>query len=168
MDTEKIIDYTINSPNNTNPNVLRGMLNQLEQEAASSVLPDPSEASVGDVLTKGEDGIEWATPSRAAGSLYVTYLTDTGSVTSSTHTCNEIRQAYLDGNSIYAVIKERSSGYQLILPLTMYMNTDYSFDGLKFVGLFGDQLGAGSTSMYTLVHYSNDTFEFTSKLILTQ
>ena len=32
-------------------------------EASGSDIPDPSTANVGDVLTKGEDGIEWAAPS---------------------------------------------------------------------------------------------------------
>lgn len=58
MDTEKIIDYIVETPCNTNPNVVRSMLNQV----VKSDIPDPSTANVGEVLTKGEDGLEWAYP----------------------------------------------------------------------------------------------------------
>lgn len=62
LSTEDIVDYVIQSPQNTNPNILRGMVNTLVEEATGNALPDPSEASAGDVLALNEDKEpEWIT-----------------------------------------------------------------------------------------------------------
>lgn len=39
-------------------------------------VPDSSEASVGDVLTKGEGGVGWETPSGGGGGIMTTHLTE--------------------------------------------------------------------------------------------
>lgn len=55
MDKETILDYATNSPENTNRNVLRGMLDQFSKD--SSGLPEVTSEDNGDLL-KVVDG-EW-------------------------------------------------------------------------------------------------------------
>ena len=62
MTKEDILEYVSRTPHNTNPNMIGNMIDALTAQSGGG-LPDPSEASVGDVLTKGEEGLEWAPPS---------------------------------------------------------------------------------------------------------
>ena len=60
------------TPSNDDASITQALQNIAEAiSSGGGELPDPSEASVGDVLTKGEDGLEWATPSSGGGHLYL-------------------------------------------------------------------------------------------------
>ena len=54
METEEIVNYVINTPGTTNPNVLRGMV----EEVAGSGLPEVTPEDVGKTLLVSDEG-EW-------------------------------------------------------------------------------------------------------------
>ena len=80
------------------------------KELESNAVPDSSEASVGDVLTKGEDGIGWSAPS-GGGGLVLTgtweyYSSDHVSVYVLEKTNAELSAAITAGQPITVVVTE--------------------------------------------------------------
>lgn len=67
MSKQRIIDYVMNTPGNTNPNVLNSLLDEEMND-----LPDTSSASAGDVLSLNKDKEPiWMAPSSGGGMIYV-------------------------------------------------------------------------------------------------
>lgn len=71
------------------------------KELESNAVPDASEASVGDVLTKGEDGIGWSAPSGGGGGAVVVTVTgpDDDGYYHTNKTPRELYAAYLEGSA---------------------------------------------------------------------
>lgn len=64
MSKEQVMDYVMNTPANTNPNVLSGMLDGI----SGTQLPSPTESDNGKVL--GVDGGEYKLVEQSGGSEY--------------------------------------------------------------------------------------------------
>lgn len=77
-------------------------------------LPDASEASVGDVLTKGEDGIGWSAPSGGGGGG-VMRVEING--TSLDKTWQEISDCFSNGGYAYVAVNPFSTN-TTIMPIT--------------------------------------------------
>lgn len=82
---DEIIDYVMETPGNTNPNVLRGMLNN-----SGGNLPPVTSDDNGDVLTVVDGKWAKATPSGGGGALVCTMDDATGTLS---HTWQEIHDA---------------------------------------------------------------------------
>jgi hypothetical protein len=76
------------------------------KELESNAVPDASEANVGDVLTKGEDGIGWAAPSGGGGEWtpdYTLNITETQSGLKITETLAQIQSYGVDRGKKVAI-----------------------------------------------------------------
>lgn len=83
----EIIDYIMDSPENTNPNVLRGMLENELPIASSDTLGG---IKVGSGLSITNDGVLSASGGSGVGPLIITFDSDTGACD---HTWQEIYDA---------------------------------------------------------------------------
>ena len=89
MDTEKIVDYVMETPGNTNPNVLRSLLNNLD---SGTNLPDnPTQDgtyALQNTVSSGTSTLFWASGGSSGGVLIVE-VSQTENETGVTYTANK-------------------------------------------------------------------------------
>lgn len=132
------------------------------KELESTAVPDASEASVGDVLTKGEDGIGWSAPSGGGGDMLILTPTDHTVTPGESHS-----SIYLCPlSTVLSVIDEETGA--ITKPLFINVPTIGSladtewreFEGLVFCGkstqLFGEEAlySYGSINVFLVVSQS--------------
>lgn len=107
---DNVFDYVMNSPEDTNPSVLRSLLNDIPE--GTQELPTPSASSVGKVATvvsDGQGGYEWGAETSSGGVLFVTAtmsFEDEGDYYGSftiDKTIEELNAAYSSGKRIVLI-----------------------------------------------------------------
>lgn len=112
---DEIIDYVMETPGNTNPNVLRGMLNN-----NGGNLPAVTSADNGDVLTVVSG--EWAKAAPSGGALLVGLTVNETTITCD-KTAGEIWTAFTGGRTIVFAVPN-GAAYTILLAKA---EPDYNF-----------------------------------------
>lgn len=124
MGKQRIIDYIMNTPGNTNPNVLNSLLDEEMND-----LPDTSSASAGDVLGLDNDkNPVWTTPSSGGGMLEVTATPDeqTGIIT-----LNKTWKEIADAKISYCILSRKRGNTNVTMipyPISFSSKPETTYD----------------------------------------